>query len=352
MDEIRITQKDRLRLPQPPAAVCRKLYDAADRLKKLAPWKMFCEVDICEIGLKDQDEMFYCSMQGMFEDDQRISVYQGIGGLVSLSAYLNGSELPEYAAFSRKNCMECMWTGRNDLRRHDLGCVRLAEKKYRGHDAWPLFRRYETGYEPYYLSPSEMELMGEILTQLCNAIEELRGCGELEAMNEGERIRRMYDPEQDAWVNEILAPIEKIEAMTDGCVITDELLVRRLQKKNMNGRSLEYDMPYLPVPVQEEGLRGRRRYPRLCILCDADRAFVEGQYFIGPAEDPRDVALGMLVNYIEEKGRPQTIYVRDPEMLGIIGNLCSQARIEICFSPILKMLDFFVEDIMLQLEGE
>ena len=352
MDEYKITQKSDFGAPQPPAAVCKALYDAADRVKKLAPWKLFCEVDICEIYLKDQEEPFYCSIQGMFEDLERISVYRGIEGLISLSGYINGSELPEYAALSRKNCLECMWLGRNDLRRHDLNCVRLAEKKYRGHDAWPLFRCYETGYEPYYLDPSQMELMAEVMNQLCNAMDELQSSGELPDMNEGERIRRMYDEQEDIWVNEILAPIEKIEAVTDGCVITDELLVRRLQKKNVNGCSLEFDMPFLPVPVQEDGYRGRRRYPKLCILCDADRACVENQYFVSPGEDPRDVALGMLVGYIEEKGRPQTVYVRDPGILGIIGNLCSQVKIEICFSPILKMLDFFVEDIMLQLEGE
>ena len=65
MDEYKITQKSDFRAPQPPAAVCKALYDAADRVKKLAPWKLFCEVDICEIYLKDQEEPFYCSIQGM-----------------------------------------------------------------------------------------------------------------------------------------------------------------------------------------------------------------------------------------------------------------------------------------------
>jgi hypothetical protein len=54
----------------------------------------------------------------------------------------------------------------------------------------------------------------------------------------------------------------------------------------------------------------------------------------------------MLVGYIEEKGRPSAIYVRDPEIFGIIGHLCSKIDVELYFTSMLNMLDFFVNDII------
>jgi hypothetical protein len=143
-----------------------------------------------------------------------------------------------------------------------------------------------------------------------------------------------------------VSPIEQIEAVTDGCVITDELLIRRLKKKPVNGSSLEFDMPYIPAPISGNSPDGRCFYPRICIFCDTERASVENQYFINRTEDPRDIVLSMLVSYIEEKGRPASIYVRDAELFGIIGHMCDQIGVELYFSPMLNMLDFFVNDII------
>jgi len=329
------------------------LYDAADEMKRLEPWNTFCEVDLCEIYLKYSDEPYYCSFSGMFEDEYGVSVYRGHEGLISMSNVINASELPEYIAASRKNCLECVWVSREELTRRDLTLVKLAGKKYRGAGSWPLMRIFETGYEPYYLDEEEAMLLTEIMTQFNKAMNELQLSGELDDISEGERIRRSYNAEEECWVNELVAPIEQIKAVTDGCVITDELLIRRLMKKKNTGRSLEFDMPFLPVPVNnEDGREGRRRFPRLCIACDPDRGAVENQYYINNMEDPRDIALGMVVNYIESKGKPVAIYVRDTELFGVLGHLCGQIGVELCFSPMLKMLDFFVDDIIEQFHNK
>lgn len=332
------------------AKAVRELFDAADELKRLEPWKDFCEIDICEIYLRDSSEPYYCSISGMFEERYSLSVYKGQPGLISLSAFLNAVDLPEYVALSRKNCLECSWGSRKDETSHDLAMVKAAGKKYRGNTAWPRFRLYETGYEPYYLNTAQQQELAEVMEALCVSIKEMQEDGIYQSLNEGERIRRRYDETEGRWINEIMPGIEKIEAMTDGCVITDELLVRRIMKKPVNGSFLEFDLPYIPVPL-DTGEKGKRRiYPRLCILCDAERASMENQYFLHMYENYRDVALGMLLNYMEEKGRPTAVYVRDAELFGIISDLCSKVGVELCFAQMLKILDFFVDDVIEQFQ--
>lgn len=329
------------------AELCRALFDAADELRRLRPWDKFCEVDVFEIYPRAESEPYYCSVAGMFEETFSMSVYKGHMGLVSLSAFINSADLPEYISQSRRNCLTCAWGAKNDDDRQDLALTKLAERKYRGNDEWPRFRVYETGYEPSHLNNVQIKELTNVINAMCDALKETGESGLLEKLNEGERIRRYFDEEEERWINDVMPPIEKIEAVTDGCVITDELLVRRIRKKPLNGRYLEFDMPYIPVPLERER-SDRRVYPRLCILCDAERPAVENQYFIQHGEDPRDVALGILVNYMEEKGRPAGIYVRDAELFGIAGDLCAKTGVALSFSPMLKVLDFFVEDIINQ----
>ena len=329
------------------AELCKALFDAADELRKLRPWDTFCEVDVCEIYPRAETEPYYCSITGMFEDTCELSVYKGHSGLISLSSFINSTDLPDYVSQSRRNCMTCMWGSKNDDDRQDLALTRMAEKKYHGNDEWPHFRLFETGYEPSYLNNLQIKEMTAVINALNDALREMSESGALEKMNEGERIRRRFDEETECWINEVMPPIEKIEAVTDGCVITDELLVRRIKKKPLKGRYLEYDMPYIPVPLENEH-GGRRVYPKLCILCDSERPAMENQYFLQEYDDPRDVALGMLVNYMEEKGRPAGVYVRDAELFGIINDLCVKTGVTLSFSPMLKVLDFFVDDIINQ----
>lgn len=329
--------------------ICGPLFDAADELRRLRPWETFCEVDVCEIYPRAESEPYYCSVTGMFEDMYSLSVYKGHSGLVSLSAFINSADLPDYVAQSRRNCLACAWGSKNDDDRQDLALTKAAGRKYRESKEWPRFRVYETGYEPSHLNEIQMKELTQIINAFCSALREMADDGTLEKLNEGERIRRRFDEEEERWVNEVMPPVEKIEAVTDGCVITDELLVRRVRKKPLNGRYLEFDMPYIPVPL-ESPHGGRRVYPRLCMLCDAERPAVENQYFIQHAEDPRDVALGVLVNYMEEKGRPAGVYVRDAELFGIIGDLCAKTGVALSFSPMLKVLDFFVEDVIDQFQ--
>lgn len=327
----------------------RKMYEAADKLNEAEPWKYFCEVDICEIYLKDSEEPYYCEINGMFDEQHNsVSFYKGQDGLVSLSSYINMAGCPEHISMSRKNCIECEWEPKAKERPLDIADLKLAGKNYgsAASDEWPKLRFYQTGYEPHRLTVDQMKEFAAVAEQLSCAVFEMKESGALDHIREGERIRRMFDSEKGEWINELLPAIDKIEAVTDGCLITDELLVRRLKKRNMNGRYLEMDIPYIPFRFRENRVGDRYKYPQLCMICDAERAAVEGQHILQGADDIRDVALGMLVNYIETKGRPQTIYVRSAELFGIIGDLCAKSAIPLVFSPLLKILDFFVEDII------
>lgn len=323
----------------------KKLYDAADELYSLAPWDIFCEIDIAEINLKDEEETYFCTITGMYDDRFGVGVYKGPSGLVSISNYINAIEVPWYIAENKKNCLECIWTSRNMLRKRDMTRLKSCEKTYRGKSAWPHFRKYETGFEPWYLNQSEVRVLSEVLHQLACAIKELIDAEMINDITDGDRIKRSYDKETGTYKNEMLKPIDRIEAVAEGCVITDELLIRRLKKKPQNGMTLEFDLPYLPLPLN--GMHEERPFhPRFCMLCNTDSMEIETQYFVDLHEDPRDIALSIIIDYVESKGRPAAIYVRDTETFSIIGHLCKSIDVDIFLVPALPMLDDFMQDIV------
>ena len=68
----------------------------------------------------------------------------------------------------------------------------------------------------------QIKELTNVINAMCDALKETGESGLLEKLNEGERIRRYFDEEEERWINDVMPPIEKIEAVTDGCVITDE----------------------------------------------------------------------------------------------------------------------------------
>ena len=329
-----------------------RLFDATDRIKEYELWKVFCEVDLAEITLPEDIEPYYCCISGMYESPKGISIYRGHKGLISFSHYVNSVELPDYISDSKRNCLECTWGARKDLRKKDMEILRACERKYRGAEAWPLYRKHEQGYEPWFLRDEDVVILARVLEELAKAAEQLVASDMVSAITAGYRIGRRFDFTEAQYVNEFLPPLEKIEAMTEGCIITDEVLIRRLKKRPSEGSVMEFDMPFFPMSVKSKGRDPRPFFPRMCIMCDTEKGIVTEHYMISRYDDPRDVALGIIIHHIENKGRPSTIFVRDPEIYGIISHLCSSVDVEVFFTPALNMLDYFLNDMVEALSDE
>ncbi|MCR4600826.1 MAG: hypothetical protein K5767_03680 [Clostridia bacterium] len=330
-----------------------RLYDAADEIFSLKPWNLFAVTDLAEIHLEGEDEPCYVSMTGMFEEDPGISVYKGQKGLVSFSNYINlVDSVPKYVTESRKNSLDLIWGPREELKKRDMDVIKSINRKYRGRDVWPLFRELRTGFERWYLTDEEVVTMAEVLEGLAEAYRELMAARKLIDMEEGGRILWQKDEVSGEWSAELLSPVQKIEAVTEGCIITDELLIRRLKRMKRNTAVLELDLPYIPIPIGGKNGRERARYPRILMLADGMKERAVDRYYLKGPVDPKDAVLSSLINYIEEEGRPPAIYVRSTEVYSIIGHLCMSIGVEVSLTTSLRGLDHCVEDMIIYMATE
>lgn len=330
-----------------------RLYDAADEIHRLKPWNLFYVTDLAEIHLEDEEEPYYVSMSGMFEEDPGISVYKGQKGLVSFSNYINLAEsVPRYVTDSRKNSLELTWGPREELRKKDMEVIKSLGRSYRGRDAWPVFRELKTGLQSWYLTDEEVTVMAAVLEGLAKAYKSLMSERKLIDMEEGGRILWHKDPESGKWKAKLLSPVQKIEAVTEGCIITDELLIRRLKKMKRIDAVYELDLPYIPIPFGGKNGRERARYPRILMLADATTERAVDRYYLGEDTDPKDAVLASLISSIEAEGRPGMIYVRNPEVYSIIGHLCLNIEVPVSLTTSLKALDLCVQDMIIDIATE
>ena len=325
-----------------------KLYQTVSLIKSLEPWKIFSEVDLAEIFLPEKDEPYYCSVLGMFHGNIGLCIYEGHNGLINFSSYINSSDFPDYIAESRRNCLSCVFVDASHIAERDSSIIEKLNYNFSDEDI-PLFRNHKAGFAPWYFSKGDAEIAAAVTEEFARAYTELAACGALAEMDRGERICTRYDKETESWINELLSPVEKIEVITESCIITDEILIRRLSKKPNNGVSLEFDLPYIPITVENGMTEKRPFYPRIATLCDAATLESIERYFVDIRENQKDTVLGMIVKYIEENGRPDEIFVRDAEILGIIVNLCKEIDVSVHLTNSLRAVDYFMQEIIIRM---
>ncbi|MCD4765277.1 MAG: hypothetical protein K8R34_02070, partial [Methanosarcinales archaeon] len=152
--------------PSPSLQEYKALYEAALEFKELAPWNWMHETDI--FGVKDpvSGEIGYCCIRGGAGEHYALGLYLGSEGLYGLSRILSGefSEFKDEALFIQ-NCLMASFEDRKSLQKQDLQQIKALGLKFRGRNAWPLFRNYMPGFFPWYLKSDEVRFLTVALKQ-------------------------------------------------------------------------------------------------------------------------------------------------------------------------------------------
>lgn len=140
------------------------LYVAAQAFAAAKPWEHLSDVDL--FGVKDPATgvIGHCSVMGNAGQHYALGVYLGGDGLQSfldvLHAGSGDNDLRLSVAGAMQLCTMASFEDRRMLSQRDLGVVKVLGLKFRGSNAWPWFRRYDPGWEPWYLSDAAPAAQG------------------------------------------------------------------------------------------------------------------------------------------------------------------------------------------------
>jgi len=250
-----------MKTPTPTLEEYRQLYDAALAFKEEAPWEWMTEDQVFGIRNPESGEIGYASIMGMRGEHLALALYLGSAALEGFWRVERGLEQDNPNFLLEIPQLQASFEDRDILRDEDRKVIKALGLKFRGRQAWPLFRSYVPGYFPWYVTPEEARFLTVGLEQalvVSRLLKEDRSL--LAPLRQNRYLVRTQTPQ--GWTSEWLTPPPA---------------------------------PARPRPTVDEGrLAALRRFPRQRLTLQADLFIMPGG--IQEKDDPRPyLAYNLLV---------------------------------------------------------
>ncbi|HQL91393.1 MAG TPA: hypothetical protein PLQ15_12420 [Syntrophales bacterium] len=240
------------------------LFEAAFRIKDMAPWEWMVETDL--FGIRDGGETCYVSVMGNLGEHLGIAVYRGDE---ALSRFLEIRDIPEETIMEYPELLlqipqlQLSFENREDLQEWDRRLIRAMGYRVRGGQAWPLFQSYRPGFMPWRLELDEIPVLTRALEQLEDVAPRARAGAFLLDIEEREDMLVRARTADGVWVDErVPIPTQEpsiIDLRWDGRDMT------RLKKTPMAGDSIELDFFMFPGSIGKPSQRPAVAYVLLAV---------------------------------------------------------------------------------------
>lgn len=312
------------------------LYSAAVEFKKLKPWEWMWDDDIFGVKNPETGETGFCCVMGGGGEHFALGLYQGSEGLDGLSRIRSGEILPdEPEALFVQKCLMASFENREFIEDEDYQILRKLGLRFRGKNAWPLFRSYQPGYVPWYVTDDEARFLTLALEQAIQVCRQYYENPEvLKPPMMTQLLVRVLDG--DTWHDEWLEPWDLEEKEVTGRFVKEEDLEEILKFSHKG--VLEVDYYFYPEPVQEETDQ-RPYFPHTILWADHE----SGLLLNTTLSEPNEWVPSLLKSFqevTESRGSlPHKIQVQKVEIYDLMENITSKLDIELSMATGLDVLD-------------
>jgi hypothetical protein len=320
--------------PKPSLKDWKELYRAATDFMKIKPWIWLSDSDLFGVLNPQNGEIGYCCIMGELGEVFALAVYLGSEGLESYLKIQSGTiDVDDPDVLHMQKCLMASFEDRDCLEREDLQTIKNLGLKFRGRNAWPLFRSYLPGYVPWFVTKHEARFLAIALQQATDVA--LRSKEDKSILNPPKRGLVLVKVPgragekagwKDVWVKP-LAPEKNDRSVAP----VDELRLQRIKKhiKKKTG-TWEIDFFYFPAPVQEGG---RPYFPLTGIIMDHSRGLALHNCLAPPWSFFDEFPESLLSFAEENEIVPKRILVSKPESLKMLNSIAAALNID------LKMVD-------------
>ncbi len=322
----------------------RSLYEVAEQIKKLAPWKWMNETDVFGVRFPGTNDIGYVSVMGGIGQHFAVSVYLGNEALHMFND-LQSQEPGHCGAELLLEIPQLMasFEDRDALEAADRSIIKRLGLKFRGANQWPLFRSYRPGFYPWFLEKGEVEKLTVALRQaltMAMLIEDNPDV--LRTDNANEYLVRTSRSEGDGviWENsyEVLAEPESFELN----FLVDVEQFKELQTLPRNIRALEADFFIAPGGIQKSpGERPALTY--LLLAVETGNGCILGAEVLTAQEGLRTMwgeMPGRLISVLHKNSfMPRQIRVASPLLYNLLSPLKEDTGIDIVFCNELPAAD-------------
>ncbi len=321
----------------------RRLYEAAIRLKEIAPWEWMEETDIFGVQNPETSELGFVSIMGQLGEHYALALYLGADGLYrfwEMEMEPERDTSPDTLLAVPE--LQISFEDRDQLNPEDRTVIKELGLKFRGRQAWPLFRSYRPGFFPWYLEPAEARFLAYAVEQAIDVAPRFREDPSL-LEPPGEYTYLVRVPHQEGetlvWEDQVLAvPPEEPEPVR---IPMDMQALEAAKELPRMAHVLEVDFSVLPIRIGEKG--ARPRYPYLLLLVDGDVGFIYGSEFL-EVETTVEATWGMVPltlvrHFINLKMAPQRVRVTSPMLAQVLAPLAHELGFDILLQDKMPALD-------------
>ena len=319
------------------------LHEAARDFRDTKCWLWMWDTDLFAVEDPETGEIGYCCVIGRLGEVTGLAVYRGSEGLQSYlrmqSEELSGEDADPSLI---PKCLLASFEDRELLQKQDLDVIKKLNLTFRGRGQWPLFRSYEPGYFPWYLTAEEVTYLTLMLRQAKEVSIRFRENGELltphaRGLYFVRRAERRGGELQwkDTWMEP--KPFERKESPA---VPIDRLRLERIgATATIKEMSWETDFFYLPVPVREG--KERPYYPYALVWVDHNTGFILRCHTTTPEECFKEY-IGQFLDLIEDlKLIPSDILVRREPVVELFKPVAAELGIQLkCIESLRTIEDF------------
>lgn len=324
----------------------KRLYDAAFRIQKLAPWDWMEETEIFGIQLTNAKEPAFISVMGAIGEHYAVGIYPSIFALNQFwGMQFASEEFPRPEALLETPQLQVAFGSAAELDPAEKKILKALGYSPRGSNAWPYFRSYRPGYLPWFIEPAEVDLLLTAMEQVLLFAPRLEDDPHLLPEERGLEfpvlVRLQASAAPDAAWTEIYRGFPPEKLRLEIALPEDSLkAVRALPRRNLR---LEVDAPLLPTQIGEPGKRPK--LPYLFMVADTASQMLLGTELVAVETTIQDYWAGMPARLLAVLARnkilPARVAVKTPWMQQLLAPICAELNIKIDLAHQLPALHEF-----------
>ena len=319
-----------------------ELYEVTINIKKFEPWKYLWDMDIITIILPEYEEPFYCSVMGKGGQCFAIAVYKGFESINGFFKLADAKSIPPNQLIRYQDNLTCYFGDREELSSKELKVIKDLGLKFRGRNQWIYYRSFKPNYTPYILEQDEVIELTYVFKNLFMSLKAMIEKNLKIDFEGGNSLYRMYDKEQDLWLN-FEGPMQIPNRQSMTIIIEDELLIENIKKQKYLKNAVEFDTVFINSVVEDKKYE-RPIMPKMIVIADSKTGIMLHYNIMLPEDDEIKQIFDLFIDFIMNRGKPKTIYVRDEYIHDLLSDLCKKINTKIIISeelPSIDMLNIF-----------
>jgi len=319
----------------------RGLYESAIGFKEIRPWNWMWDSNLFGVQNPQDGEIGYCCVLGRGGEVFGLAVYLGTEGLEGyLRTQEGNAESEDNDLLHSQRCLLVSFEEKKDLQKADLEVIKKLELRFKGKNAWPLFRSYQPGYYPWYLTNDEAKFLKICLEQAKDVSLRFKKNPNLFEAPQSQsffvRVQKKSGAAQgwkDSWCKP--APLKRIVIMAR---TTDEQRLQAIIKESSRQRRVwEVDFFYAPAYIAEKGKRPY--FPLALLFIDSNSYFILNGHITTPHKYRLELYEQFLKTMEKTKIIPEEIWVRKEEMFFFLKSFSAPLGIKVRLVKRLKAVN-------------